>query len=101
MRGPGSSASTTTQPAVDLLPPVHPRGIFLADEAALGEADAVQFRGIAFEPEDVAELGAAFADAEAKAMLEPAVAGSSGGAKPALAKVGQARIGRPSPSSDQ
>ena len=54
------------------MPPVHPRGILLADEAALGEADPVQLGGIAFEPEDVAELGAAFADAEAQAMLEPA-----------------------------
>ncbi len=60
------------QPPIDLLPPVHPRGILLADEAALGEADAVQLGGIAFEPEDVAELGAAFAHAEAKAVLEPA-----------------------------
>ena len=60
------------QPAVDLLPPVHPRGIFLADEAALGEADAVQFGGVAFQPEQVAKLRAAFADAEPQAMLAPA-----------------------------
>ena len=52
------------QAAVDLLPPVHPRGILLADEAALRKTDAVQFGGIAFEPEDVAEFGAAFGDAE-------------------------------------
>ena len=72
VRGPVAVAFDHDQPAVDLLPPVHPRGILLADEAALGEADAVQFGGIAFEPEEVAELGAAFADAEAQAMLEPA-----------------------------
>src|SRR5205085_9351598 len=50
------------QTLVDLPPPVHPRGVLLADEAALGEADAVELGGIAFEPEDVAELNAAFAD---------------------------------------
>src|SRR4029079_10746331 len=60
------------QPTVDLLPPVHPRRVLLADEAALGEADAAQFSGIAFEPEDIGELGAAFADAEVEAMFEPA-----------------------------
>ena len=75
MRGPAAVALDHDQPAVDLLPPVHPRGILLADEAALGEADAVQLGRIAFEPEDVAELGAAFADAEAQAMLEPAGGG--------------------------
>ena len=58
------------EPAVDLGSPVHPGGVLLPDEAALGEADAVQFGGVAFEPEDVAELGAALADAEAEAMLE-------------------------------
>ena len=90
------------QPAVDLGPPVHPRGILLADEAALGETDAVEFGGIAFEPEDVAELGAAFGDAEAEAMLEPAGRGIRGGREPATAEFGQARIGTPSPpSSDQ
>src|SRR3546814_2263817 len=30
------------QPPVDLLPPVHPRGILLSDITALGEADAVR-----------------------------------------------------------
>ena len=34
--------SSDEEPAVDLLPPVHSRGVLLADEAALGEADAVQ-----------------------------------------------------------
>ena len=72
VRGP-AVALDHDQAAIDLLPPVHPRGILLADEAALGEADAVQFRRIAFEPEQVAELGAAFADAEAQAVLQPAV----------------------------
>ena len=82
------------EPAIDLLPPVHPRGILLADEAALGEADAVQLGGIAFEPEDVAELGAALGDAEAKAMLEPAARRLRRRRQPARAELGQARVGR-------
>ena len=60
------------QPPVDLLPPIHPGGILLADEAALGKADAVQFGGVAFEPEQVSKLGASFGDGEAEAVLEPA-----------------------------
>ena len=63
------------QPAIDLLPPVHARRIFLTDEAALVEADAVQFGSVAFEPEKVAELSAALADTKAKAMFKPAVGG--------------------------
>jgi hypothetical protein len=58
--------------AIDLLPPVHPRRILLADEATLGEADAIQFGCVAFEPEKIAKLGASFADPKAEAMLEPA-----------------------------
>ena len=58
------------QPAVDLLPPVHPRGVLLADETALGEADAVQFHRIALEPEDLAELPAPLGNTEAEAMAE-------------------------------
>src|SRR5438128_3819869 len=54
------------QSAVDLLTPVHPRGIFLADEATFGEADAVQFGCVAFEPEDIAKLEAAFGHSEAQ-----------------------------------
>jgi hypothetical protein len=64
-----TAAADHDQPPVDLLPPVHPGGILLADEAALRKADAVQLRRIAFEPEQVAELRAAFANAEPKAML--------------------------------
>ncbi len=98
MRGPPGGFDHD-QAAVDLGAPVHPRGIFLADEAALGEADAVQFGGVAFEPEDVAKLGAAFADAEAQAVLEPARRGFARRPKPAPAKRGEARvigaIGRP------
>ena len=90
------------QAAVDLLPPVHPGGILLADEAALGEADAVQLGRIAFEPEQVAKLGAAFADAEAQAMLEPAVRRLAGGREPAAAKLGKRGSATPwSPSGDQ
>ena len=87
------------QPAVDLLPPVHPRRIFLTDEAALVEADAVQFGSIAFEPKKVAELDAALADTKAKAMLKPAVGGLSGGAQPSVAELGEPWIGLPSPVS--
>src|SRR4051812_24465974 len=79
--------------AVDLLPPVHPRGVLLPDETALGEADAVELRGVAFEPEDVAKLRAAFAHAEPQAVLEPAARGVLSRCKPAIAERGQARIG--------
>ena len=89
----GLGAFDHDQPAVDLGAPVHPRGILLADEAALGEADAVQLGGIAFEPEDVAELGAAFADAEAEAVLEPAGRRLAGRGEPAAAERGKARVG--------
>src|SRR5688572_15970671 len=60
------------KPPIDLLPPVHPGGIFLPDEAALGEADSVELDGVAFEPEDVSELRPALADTQAQAVLEPA-----------------------------
>ena len=49
--------------------------------------------GIGFEPEDVAELGAAFADAEAQAVGEPAGRGLAGAGEPAAAEGGKARIG--------
>ena len=38
------------QPTVDLAAPVHPGGVLLADETALGEAYSVQFGGIALQP---------------------------------------------------
>src|SRR5438046_670627 len=79
------------QPAVDLAPPVHPRGIFLADKAALGEADAVELDRIALQPEQVAELGATFADAEAEAMLKPARCRLIGWPEPAAAERAKAR----------
>src|SRR5205085_5029187 len=72
----GGIRSDHDQAPIDLLPPVHPRRILLADEAALVEADAVQFRSVAFEPEDVAKLGAAFADAETEAVFERPCCGS-------------------------
>ena len=82
------------KPAIDLLPPVHPGGILLPDEAALGEADAVQLGGIAFEPEDIAELGPAFADAEAQSMFKPAGCWLIGRPKPAVAESGSRGSGR-------
>ena len=80
------------EPPIDLLPPVHPGGILLADEAAFAEADAVQFGGVAFEPEDIAELRAAFGDAEAKAMLEPAGRRSIRGSKPTATEFWEPRV---------
>ena len=97
----GFSGLDHHQPPIDLAPPVHPRGVFLADEAALGEADAVQFGRIAFEPEDVAKLGAAFGDPEAEAVLEPALGRLRRRAEPAAAERGQARVVAPCPSGDQ
>src|SRR5438270_12140734 len=81
------------QSPVDLLPAVHAGGVLLADEAALGEADAVLFGGVAFKPENVAKLGAAFANPEAEAVLEPADGVLIGRAQPALAEVGEAWVG--------
>ena len=78
---------------VDLLPPVHARRILLADEAALGEADAVQLGGIAFEPEDVAQLRATLADSEAEAVFEPAFRRISRGSEPPAAELRKTRIG--------
>ena len=89
----GASVSTTTRRRLTFCAPVHPRGILLADEAALGETDAVQFGRIALEPEQVAEFGAAFADAEAQPVFEPAARRFAGGRKPAAAKVRKSRIG--------
>src|SRR4051794_29834100 len=80
------------QPAIDLLPPVHPRGVLLADETALAEADAVQLRRIALEPQDIAELGPAFAHAEAEAVLKPAGRRFVGRGEPAVAEQCQARV---------
>jgi hypothetical protein len=56
--------------AVDLRAVVHPGGIFLADIAALGEADSVQLGGIAFEPEKVGQFRAALSDAEPEPVFE-------------------------------
>ena len=80
------------EPPIDLLPPVHPGGILLADEAALGKTDAAEFDRIAFEPEDFAELRAAFGDAEAKAMLEPAGRRSIRGSKPTATELPKPRV---------
>ena len=60
------------EPPIDLMPPVHSSGIFLPDEAALGEADAVQLGRVAFQPEQVAQLGPSLANAQAEAVFEPA-----------------------------
>src|SRR3712207_5832996 len=84
------------QAAVDLLPVVHPGGVFLADVAALGEADAIELGRVAFEPERLvgAELGAAFGDSEREPMLQPALAPDSAfGRQPAAAQLRQPGIG--------
>src|SRR6478672_1295519 len=78
--------------AVDLLPPVHAGGILLPHEATLGEADAIQLCRIALEPEEVAELGPPFADAEAQAVFEPIRCGLAGRPKPAAAEFGKTRV---------
>jgi hypothetical protein len=87
--------------AVDLLPPVHPRGVFLPDIAALGEADAVEFGGIAFEPQGcvAAQFGAAFGNAQRQAVRAPCLVGAEvvgliDRREPAFAQRGEARIGR-------
>ena len=59
------------QPPVDLAAPVHPRGVFLADIAAFGKADAIQLDRIGFKPQDIAQLRTGFRDAESKAMCQP------------------------------
>src|SRR5690242_4067940 len=91
--GAGHVGFDDNEAAIDLLPPVHPRRILLADEAALGQADAVELCRIAFEPEDVSELRAPFADAEAQPMLEPAGCRTIDRPEPALAQRRQSRIG--------
>src|SRR5205085_5758157 len=75
------------QAAVDLVPPVHPRGILLADIATLGEADAVQLGRVAFEPEALvaAQLGNALGDAQAEPVLQPALCGIGRRREPAAA----------------
>ena len=52
------------QPPIDFLAPVHPRCVFLPDIAALGEGHAVQFGGIAFQPEQIGQLGVALGHAQ-------------------------------------
>src|SRR5206468_6049971 len=79
--------------AIDLLPPVHASGILLADEAAFGEADPVQLGGVALEPEKIAEFRLAFGNAQAQPMFEPAERGLVRRAEPAVAELGQPRVG--------
>jgi hypothetical protein len=86
--GAGFHGLDDDQPAVDLGAPVHAGGVLLADEASLGEADSVELGGIAFEPEDVAELGAAFAGPEAEAVLEVAGRRIGRRGEPAAADIG-------------
>src|SRR4051794_24120447 len=75
------------QAPVDLLPPVHARGVLLPDEAAFGEAHAVQLGSVALEPEDVAKLCRAFGDAEPQPMREPALRRFARLREPSPAKV--------------
>ena len=81
------------QPAVDLLAPVHARGILLPNEAAFGEADTVQLGGVAFQPEKIADFRAPLADAKAKAMRKPPISRFRRSRNPAAAEFGNARIG--------
>ena len=89
------------QPARHLLSPVHPRGVFLPDVAALGEAHSVELGRIAFQPQrlPVAEFGAAFGDAEAQAVCPPGFVGALGvvgigRGDPAFAQGGEPRVWR-------
>src|SRR5918993_5422030 len=80
------------KPPIDLLPPVHSRRVLLPDEAALGEADAVELDGVAFEPEDVTELRPALADTQAQTVLEPAGSRLIRFAEPSPPKLLQPRV---------
>src|SRR4249919_72259 len=75
------------QAPVDLLPPVHPGGVLLADKTTLGEADAIELGGIALQPKQVAEFGPTFANAKPQAMLEPAGCWLGGWGEPAEAQL--------------
>src|SRR5438067_767184 len=75
------------EPAIDLLAPVHPRCILLADKAALGEADSIQLDRVALEPENVAELRPPFGDAQMEAVLEPVGGGFARRRNPAAAEL--------------
>ena len=82
------------QSAIDLLPPVHPGSVLLADETTLGETDPVQLGRIAFEPEQIAQFGLSFAHPQAQPMAEPALRRAVGRREPAPPEVGQARVGQ-------
>src|SRR6185437_10727452 len=88
-----AAADGHEQAAIDLLPPVHPRGIFLPHEAALGEADAVKLRSVAFEPKEIGEFPPSLANAKVQAMLEPADRGLVRRREPALSERGEPRVG--------
>src|SRR3546814_18832622 len=70
----GGASGDDYQAAVDLVAIVHPRRILLTDVAALGTADAVHIRGVAFEREGlvVTQLRPALCDAPRDAVPEPA-----------------------------
>src|SRR3546814_1826924 len=93
----GGVSGDDYQAAVDLVAIVHPRRILLTDVAALGKADAVQLRGVAFEPEGLVgtQLGHAFGDAQREAVPEPGFGRARparGRCKAAAAEPGKARI---------
>ena len=83
------------QPPIDLLSPIHPRGVLLPDIATLFEADAVEFDGIGLEPQDIGKLRAAFGNAEREAMRAVGLVGRltlAGGDNRTVAKRGDARV---------
>src|SRR3954451_12082035 len=57
------------QAAIDLLPPVHSGRIPLSHKAALGKAAPVQFGRVAFEPKEIAEFSAPFADPKTQTVF--------------------------------
>ena len=89
------------QATIDLLAPIHPRGIFLPDIAALGKADAVEIDCIGFEPQYVAQFRPPLGHAPMQAMRAPGGIGAFplvgsllfGRREPALAEFAQPRIG--------
>lgn len=91
------------QAPVDLGPMVHPCGVLLPDVAALGEADAVQFARVAFQPERfaIAEFRHALRHAERQAMRQPSLRRRRRRRDPAMSQRGQPWIWNAGPVIDR
>jgi hypothetical protein len=75
------------------LPPIHAGGVFLSDIAPLGKGHAVQFDGIAFQPEQIDDFRA-FGHAQSKAVRQIGLIHRhfTAGRQPAIAQFRKARI---------